>query len=136
MTRADSTARSSEMPTCTSLLVMGGGVMGKGIARLFASAGIQVTLVDNREVTFSHPGVTVARRCRPTGARSRHRGRVRGAGGEAVGVYAQVEAAYGGRSVAGDQYIRTAARRSGGSAAVSRDGSWRCISFSRPTCSR
>ena len=40
---------------------MGGGVMGQGIARLFADAGIQVTLVDTRDVEFSHAGVTVAK---------------------------------------------------------------------------
>ena len=43
------------------LLVMGGGVMGQGIARLFARGGLQVTLVETREITFSHPGVMVAR---------------------------------------------------------------------------
>jgi 3-hydroxybutyryl-CoA dehydrogenase len=43
------------------LLVMGGGVMGQGIARLFADGGLQVALVEPRELTFSHPGVTVAR---------------------------------------------------------------------------
>ena len=43
------------------LLVMGGGVMGQGIARLFAKGGLQVTLVEPREIAFSHPGVMVAR---------------------------------------------------------------------------
>jgi 3-hydroxybutyryl-CoA dehydrogenase len=43
------------------LLVMGGGVMGQGIARLFAKGGLQVTMVETREITFSHPGVMVAR---------------------------------------------------------------------------
>jgi 3-hydroxybutyryl-CoA dehydrogenase len=41
------------------LLVMGGGVMGQGIARLFANAGMQVTLADTRDIAFAHPGVTV-----------------------------------------------------------------------------
>jgi 3-hydroxybutyryl-CoA dehydrogenase len=44
---------------CASLLVVGGGVMGQGIARLFANGGIPVTLVDRREIAFAHPGVTV-----------------------------------------------------------------------------
>src|SRR5437764_783745 len=43
------------------LLVMGGGVMGQGIARLFANGGVEVTLAETREITFLHPGVTVAR---------------------------------------------------------------------------
>lgn len=42
------------------LLVMGAGVMGQGIARLFAGAGMQVTLVDTREVSFAFPGVSLA----------------------------------------------------------------------------
>jgi len=47
--------------TCNTLVVMGGGVMGQGIARLFAGAGISVTMVDTREVQFACPGVTVVR---------------------------------------------------------------------------
>jgi 3-hydroxybutyryl-CoA dehydrogenase len=47
--------------TCNTLVVMGGGVMGQGISRLFAAAGIGVTMVDTRHVDFSYPGVTVAR---------------------------------------------------------------------------
>ena len=49
------------MSPCTSLMVVGGGVMGQGIARLFSSAGIGVTLVEPRDISFSHPGVTVVR---------------------------------------------------------------------------
>src|SRR6266850_1486185 len=86
-------------PPCDTLLVMGAGVMGQGIARLFARAGMQVTLVDTREVAFEHPGVTVARTLPP------------GTGPDLVieavfedpnvkeSVYAQVEDAYGGRPV-------------------------------------
>ena len=47
-------------PLCKTMVVMGGGVMGKGIARLFAGAGITVALVDTKPVSFSHPGVTVS----------------------------------------------------------------------------
>jgi 3-hydroxybutyryl-CoA dehydrogenase len=41
-------------------MVVGGGVMGQGIARLFSGVGISVTLVEPRDISFSHPGVTVA----------------------------------------------------------------------------
>jgi len=47
--------------TCNTMVVMGGGVMGQGISRLFAGAGIGVTMVDMRPVEFTCPGVTVAR---------------------------------------------------------------------------
>ena len=47
---------------CATLVVIGAGVMGQGIARLFANAGMQVTLVDTRDVPLPHPGVTLARR--------------------------------------------------------------------------
>jgi 3-hydroxybutyryl-CoA dehydrogenase len=46
---------------CATLVIMGAGVMGQGIARLFANAGMQVTLVDTRDVGSPHPGVTSAR---------------------------------------------------------------------------
>jgi len=46
---------------CATLVVMGAGVMGQGIARLFANAGMQVTLVDTRDVASPHPAVTLAR---------------------------------------------------------------------------
>lgn len=39
-----------------SLHVVGAGVMGQGIARLFADADISVTLTDTREIAFAHPG--------------------------------------------------------------------------------
>jgi 3-hydroxybutyryl-CoA dehydrogenase len=46
---------------CAALVIMGAGVMGQGIARLFANAGMQVTLVDTRDVAIPHPAVTLAR---------------------------------------------------------------------------
>ena len=46
---------------CRTLVVMGAGVMGQGIARLFAAGGIEVTLVDPRDVPQPHPGVRLAR---------------------------------------------------------------------------
>ncbi|MDA1185206.1 MAG: 3-hydroxyacyl-CoA dehydrogenase NAD-binding domain-containing protein, partial [Acidobacteria bacterium] len=54
------------MSSCTSLMVVGGGVMGQGIARLFAGAGIGVTLVEPRDISFSHPGVTLVHQAPPT----------------------------------------------------------------------
>jgi 3-hydroxybutyryl-CoA dehydrogenase len=92
-----STDQASRTPVCRSLLVVGGGVMGQGIARLFASAGIRVTLVDTREIAFSHPGVTTARLLPPE--------MLPDLVIEAVfedlrvkqSVYADVEATYGGR---------------------------------------
>jgi 3-hydroxybutyryl-CoA dehydrogenase len=71
--------------------------MGQGIARLFANAGIRVTLVEPREIGFSHPGVNTTRLLPPE--------MLPDLVIEAVfedlkvkqGVYADVEAAYGGR---------------------------------------
>lgn len=48
------------MAACDTLVIMGGGVMGRGMARLFARAGMRVTLVDTRDIDFAHPGVDVA----------------------------------------------------------------------------
>jgi 3-hydroxybutyryl-CoA dehydrogenase len=47
--------------TCNTLVVMGGGLMGQGISRLFAGAGIAVTMVDTRPIEFTCAGVTVTR---------------------------------------------------------------------------
>ena len=97
MTSPASTDKASDAPLCSSLLVVGGGVMGQGIARLFAGAGIRVTLVEPREITFSHPGVRTTRLLPPE--------MLPDLVIEAVfedlkvkqEVYAAVEAAYGGR---------------------------------------
>ena len=97
MTSPASTDKASDAPLCSSLLVVGGGVMGQWIARLFAGAGIRVTLVEPREITFSHPGVRTTRLLPPE--------MLPDLVIEAVfedlkvkqGVYADVEAAYGGR---------------------------------------
>ena len=96
MGSVDSTHRAGTT-ACTSLLVMGGGVMGQGISRLFADAGIAVTLVDTREIAFSHAGVTIERQIPP--------GVVPDLVIEAVfeehsvkqSVYAEIEATYNGR---------------------------------------
>ena len=55
----------NEKPRGQSLLIIGAGVMGQGIARLFAGAGMTVTLVDPRDVNFSHPRVTLVRHAPP-----------------------------------------------------------------------
>ena len=50
---------------CESMMIVGGGVMGQGIARLFAGAGIAVTVVEPRDVAMPHPTVTMARALPP-----------------------------------------------------------------------
>ena len=51
--------------SCESMVIVGGGVMGQGIARLFAGAGIAVTVVEPRDVPVPHPTVTMARALPP-----------------------------------------------------------------------
>jgi 3-hydroxybutyryl-CoA dehydrogenase len=51
--------------SCESTVIVGGGVMGQGIARLFAGAGIAVTVVEPRDVPVPHPTVTRARALPP-----------------------------------------------------------------------
>jgi 3-hydroxybutyryl-CoA dehydrogenase len=46
---------------CQRVLVAGAGVMGQGIARLFAAANMSVTLMDTRDVLAPHPAVRVVR---------------------------------------------------------------------------
>jgi len=58
----------NDTPRCHSLMIIGAGVMGQGIARLFADAGITVTLVDPRDVDFSRPRVTLVRHLPPEAA--------------------------------------------------------------------
>ena len=50
-----------ESARCDRMLVVGAGVMGQGIARLFAGAGIEVTLMDTRAVPQPHHDVKVVR---------------------------------------------------------------------------
>jgi 3-hydroxybutyryl-CoA dehydrogenase len=98
MTPVASSSQSSEQPICRSLLVMGAGVMGQGIARLFAGAGIKVTLVDTRDVTFAYANVTMARQV-PQEAPDLVIEAVFEDRGVKQSVYADIEAAYGGRTV-------------------------------------
>jgi 3-hydroxybutyryl-CoA dehydrogenase len=60
MTPAARSDRVPHEPACDTLVIMGGGVMGQGMARLFAKTGMSVTLVDTRDIEFDHPGVNVA----------------------------------------------------------------------------
>jgi 3-hydroxybutyryl-CoA dehydrogenase len=87
------------MPACTSLMVVGGGVMGQGIARLFASAGISVTLVEPRDISFSHPGVTLVRHVPPDPVPELVIEAVFEDATVKQSVYAEIEGLYQGRSV-------------------------------------
>ena len=85
--------------SCKLLLIVGAGVMGQGIARLFARAGIDVTLMDTQDVRISLPGVKFVRKM-PSAT-------VPDLVIEAVfedvavkkAVYAEIENVYGGRPV-------------------------------------
>ncbi len=46
---------------CQRVLVAGAGVMGQGIARLFAGTSMAVTLMDTRDVTAPHSSVRVVK---------------------------------------------------------------------------
>ena len=85
--------------SCESMLVVGGGVMGQGIARLFAGAGIAVTVVEPRDVPVPHPMVALARQL----PRDAHPDLVLEAVFEdrdaKLAVYREVEALYGGKPV-------------------------------------
>jgi 3-hydroxybutyryl-CoA dehydrogenase len=76
---------------------MGGGVMGQGISRLFANAGMAVTLVDTREIAFSHAGVTVERQIPRTFVPDLVIEAVFEERGVKQSVYEEIEAAYNGR---------------------------------------
>src|SRR5439155_328343 len=86
-------------PSCRSLLIVGAGVMGQGIARLFAAAGIDVTLMDCLDVKISHPAVKFVRE---TPAASAPDLVIEAVFEDAVvkkSVYAEIERVYGGRPV-------------------------------------
>ena len=86
------------MATCDTLVIMGGGVMGRGMARLFSRAGMRVTLVDTRDIDFAHPGVSVAHEP-PADAPDLVIEAVFEEKDVKQSVYAQIEARYGGRPV-------------------------------------
>jgi 3-hydroxybutyryl-CoA dehydrogenase len=87
------------MTTCDALLIMGGGVMGQGMARLFSRAGMRVTLVDPRDVAFDHPGVAVAREAPPDLTPDLVIEAVFEVPEVKQSVYATIERLYGGRPV-------------------------------------
>ncbi|MGH6692960.1 MAG: 3-hydroxyacyl-CoA dehydrogenase NAD-binding domain-containing protein [Gammaproteobacteria bacterium] len=87
------------MATCDTLLIMGGGVMGQGMARLFSRAGMRVTLVEPREIAFTHPGVTVAREAPADPAPDLVIEAVFEVKEVKQAVYATIEQRYGGRPV-------------------------------------
>ena len=89
----------NEKLRCTSLMIIGAGVMGQGIARLFADAGMTVTLVDPRDVNFSHPRVTLVRRAPPDIVPELVIEAVFEDRAVKQSVYADVERLYGGRPV-------------------------------------
>ena len=99
MTSSDELNQSSPGPVCASLMVIGAGVMGQGIARLFADAGMRVTLVDTREVAFEYAGVTMARELPGDAAPDLVIEAVFENAGVKQSVYAEVEALYEGHPV-------------------------------------
>ena len=88
-----------EKPRCNALLIVGAGVMGQGIARLFAKAGMTVTLVDDRDVNFVHPGVNLHRQLPPEIVPELVIEAVFEDRVVKQSVYAEIERLYGGRPV-------------------------------------
>jgi 3-hydroxybutyryl-CoA dehydrogenase len=82
--------------TCKTMVVVGGGVMGQGISRLFAGAGIDVTMVDTRPVEFTCARVTLARELPRAVAPDLVIEAVFEDRAVKRSVFAEVEAAYGG----------------------------------------
>jgi 3-hydroxybutyryl-CoA dehydrogenase len=89
----------NEKPRCNSLMIIGAGVMGQGIARLFADAGMTVTLVDPRDVDFSRPRVTLVRQAPPDIVPDLVIEAVFEDRAVKQSVYAEIERLYGGRPV-------------------------------------
>jgi 3-hydroxybutyryl-CoA dehydrogenase len=83
--------------SCRSLLVVGAGVMGQGIARLFAGAGIDVTLTDTRPVAVTDPRVKFVGRPADALAPDLVIEAVFEDAGVKRAVFAEVEQAFGGR---------------------------------------
>jgi len=85
--------------SCKLLLIVGAGVMGQGIARLFAPAGIDVTLMDTQDVSISLPGVKFVRKMPSTTAPDLVIEAVFEDVAVKKAVYAEIENVYGGRPV-------------------------------------
>ena len=84
---------------CKSMLIVGAGVMGQGIARLFAAVGIDVTLMDCQDVNVSQPGVKFVRQAPPAPVPDLV---IEAVFEDAVvkkSVYAEIESVYRGRPV-------------------------------------
>ena len=85
--------------SCKLLLIVGAGVMGQGIARLFAPAGIDVTLMDTQDVHISLPGVKFVRKMPSATAPDLVIEAVFEDVAVKKAVYAEIENVYGGRPV-------------------------------------
>ena len=85
--------------SCKLLLIVGAGVMGQGIARLFAPAGIDVTLMDTQDVHISLPGVKFVRKMPSATAPDLVIEAVFEDVAVKKTVYAEIENVYGGRPV-------------------------------------
>jgi len=85
--------------SCKLLLIVGAGVMGQGIARLFAPAGIDVTLMDTQDIHISLPGVKFVRKMPSAAAPDLVIEAVSEDVAVKKAVYAEIENVYGGRPV-------------------------------------
>ena len=85
--------------SCKLLLIVGAGVMGQGIARLFAPAGIDVTLMDTQDIHISLPGVKFVRKMPSAAAPDLVIEAVFEDVAVKKAVYAEIENVYGGRPV-------------------------------------
>jgi 3-hydroxybutyryl-CoA dehydrogenase len=85
--------------SCKLLLIVGAGVMGQGIARLFAPAGIDVTLMDTQDVRISLPGVKFVRKMPSATTPDLVIEAVFEDVAVKKAVYAEIENVYGGRPV-------------------------------------
>jgi 3-hydroxybutyryl-CoA dehydrogenase len=79
-------------------LIVGAGVMGQGIARLFSEAEIDVTLMDNQDIKVSQPGVKFVRQA-PEAVPDLVIEAVFEDAAVKKSVYAEIENVYGGRPV-------------------------------------
>ena len=85
--------------SCKSILIVGAGVMGQGIARLFAVGGIDVTLMDTQDVQVSQPGVKFVRQAPPASVPDLVIEAVFEDAAVKKSVYGEIEKVYGGRPV-------------------------------------
>lgn len=85
--------------SCKSILIVGAGVMGQGIARLFAAVGIDVTLMDSQDVNVSQPGVKFIRQLPPASVPDLVIEAVFEDAAVKKSVYAEIENVYRGRPV-------------------------------------